>query len=121
MGRLTTHVLDTAQGKPAAGVFVSLYWVEIADEVEGHEEVLSARTNADGRTDGPLLDGRGFRAGTYELLFFVGEYFAAQPVATAEPPFYDLITLRFTVADAAADYHVPLLVSPWAYSTYRGS
>lgn len=121
MGRLTTHVLDTAQGKPAAGVFVSLYCIEMADGAEGHGELLSVRTNADGRTDAPLLEGRRFRAGTYELLFFVGEYFATQPVATAKPPFYDLITLRFTVADAEAGYHVPLLVSPWAYSTYRGS
>ena len=121
MGRLTTHMLDTAQGKPAAGVFVSLYWIEIADGVEGHEELLSVRTNADGRTNEPLLEGRRFRAGTYELLFFVGEYFATASAATGDPPFYDLITVRFTVSDADADYHVPLLVSPWAYTTYRGS
>lgn len=121
MGKLTTHVLDTAQGVPAAGVFLSLYRVEMRGDAEGRQELRSVRTNADGRTDGPLLDGRRFEAGTYELVFFVGDYFAGQPVATSVPPFYDVITLRFTVADAAADYHVPLLVSPWAYTTYRGS
>ncbi|MBA2278079.1 MAG: hydroxyisourate hydrolase [Chloroflexia bacterium] len=121
MGTLTTHVLDTAQGKPAAGVFLTLYRLEIDGDTESHREVVSTTTNADGRTAAPLLADREFTAGTYDLLFFVGDYFSNQPVVTSEPPFYDLVTLRFTVSDAGTDYHVPLLVSPWSYTTYRGS
>ena len=117
MGRLTTHVLDTAQGVPAAGVHVALYRVNHEERVEiGHFV-----TNRDGRVDGPLLEGEALVAGTYELAFDVAAYFRDQPVATADPPFLDVVTIRFTVADPAAHCHVPLLVSPWAYSTYRGS
>ena len=105
----------------AAGVLVSLYWIEVEDGVRGHRELVSTRTNADGRTEEALVEGARFAAGTYELIFSVDEYFAGQDVARSDPPFYDLVTVRFTVADAEANYHVPLLISPWAYSTYRGS
>ncbi len=115
MGRLTTHVLDTAQGIPAAGVRLELRRIVGADR----EPVGQFVTNADGRIDGPLLDGD--IAGTWEIAFEVEDYFRKQPVAVADPPFLDIVTLRFTIADPDAHYHVPLLVSPWAYSTYRGS
>jgi 5-hydroxyisourate hydrolase len=117
MGRLTTHVLDTAQGRPAAGMATQLWRVTGADV----ELVKEAVTNEDGRIDEPLLDSETFVAGTYQLVFAVGAYFAGQPVTVADPPFLDVITIRFSVADADDHYHVPLLVSPWSYSTYRGS
>jgi 5-hydroxyisourate hydrolase len=111
-GRLTTHVLDTARGRPAAGLAVELA------RVDGERTVLkSVRTNGDGRTDAPLLEGEELRAGTYELVFGVGDYFGE----AADPPFLDRVPIRFGIADAGAHYHVPLLASPWAYSTYRGS
>jgi hydroxyisourate hydrolase len=110
-GRLTTHVLDTAHGRPAAGVAVELVRLGAAGEVT----LASTTTNADGRTDAPLLEG--LEAGTYELRFAVGPYFAQG----GEPPFLDVIPVRFGVSDPEAHHHVPLLVSPWAYSTYRGS
>ncbi|MGH2532596.1 MAG: hydroxyisourate hydrolase [Thermomicrobiales bacterium] len=116
MGQLTTHVLDTAQGKPAAGMAIQL-WRVAGDEVVLQQEAV---TNEDGRVDGPLLDGDAFGAGTYQLIFAVGEYFAGQPVSVAEPAFLDVVTIRFSVANADDHYHVPLLISPWAYSTYRG-
>lgn len=116
MGRLTTHVLDTARGLPGAGIQVDLY------AVAGESKLLkSAKTNQDGRCDSPLLEGGEFAAGVYELVFHAGRYFAAQKVALADPPFLDQVVLRFGVADPDAHYHVPLLVSPWSYSTYRGS
>ena len=115
MGRLSTHVLDTARGRPAAGVPVTLHRIA-ADGVR--HRVAEAVTDADGRTDAPLLAGDAFTAGTYELTFEVGAYFA--DIAPGAP-FLDAVPLRFTVADANAHYHVPLLVSPWSYSTYRGS
>lgn len=123
MGRLTTHALDTAQGQPAAGMAIELWRIGTAD---GERSLLaSVRTNADGRTDAPLLDGDAFVPGVYELIFAVGEYFAAQglstAVHTASPPFLDRVPVRFGIADPSAHYHVPLLCSPWAYSTYRGS
>ncbi len=114
MGRLTTHVLDTAHGRPAAGVAIELWRV---GEGERRALVASARTNSDGRTDGPLLAGDALTAGVYELVFAVGPYFADG----GAPPFLDRVLVRFGVSDPAAHYHVPLLVSPWAYSTYRGS
>lgn len=117
-GRLTTHVLDTAQGRPAAGLALSLWRLDAAG---GREAVVAATTNADGRTDAPLLSGDALLPGTYELLFDLGSYFASQQVAAGEPPFLSLVPVRFTIADAQAHYHVPLLASPWAYSTYRGS
>ncbi|GAA0501286.1 hydroxyisourate hydrolase [Deinococcus depolymerans] len=116
---LSTHVLDTARGRPAAGIPVELR------EVQGGTRTLVTRTvtNADGRTDGPLIARGALRRGTFELTFHVAPYFAelVGAVPGAGEPFLDEITLRFTVADADAHYHVPLLVSPWSYSTYRGS
>lgn len=117
MGRLTTHVLDTARGKPAAGVRITLY----RNLGERYALIGDTLTNADGRCDAPLLEGAAFTPGRYRLLFGVGEYFAAQGVALPDPPFVDEIPLDVGVADATAHYHVPLLVSPWSYSTYRGS
>ena len=115
MGRLTTHVLDTAQGKPGAGIRIDLYRNE-AERVH----VKTVFTNQDGRTDGPLLEGADFQTGTWELEFKVDDYFARSGSATDKPPFLDRVTLRFTAAKDT-HYHVPLLVSPWSYSTYRGS
>ncbi|WP_046868277.1 hydroxyisourate hydrolase [Microvirga massiliensis] len=117
MGRLSTHVLDTASGRPAAGVRIELFRLEGAQR----EPLLTATTNADGRTEAPLLAGEAFRAGTYELVFHVGDYFRARATATADPPFLDLVPLRVGLAEPDGHYHVPLLVSPWSYSTYRGS
>ena len=112
MGRLTTHVLDTAAGKPAAGVRVVLR--------RDGALVAEGRTNADGRLDKPLLDGAAFKPGSYEMSFHVGDYFRARGTTLADPAFLDVIPLRFAMADDA-HYHVPLLVSPYGYSTYRGS
>jgi len=116
-GRLTTHVLDTMHGKPAAGLAVSLFRINGKDR----ELVLSARTNADGRCDAPLLSGPAMRPGVYELVFDVAGYFREAGVALEDPPFLDRIPLRFGLSNAGQHYHVPLLVSPFAYSTYRGS
>jgi 5-hydroxyisourate hydrolase len=115
MGRLTTHVLDTASGGPACNVNVRLF--ALGDE---REMVASATTNDDGRTPEVLLDGKVMTTGTYELEFDVGAYFRARGASLAEPPFLDTIVIRFALR-ADEDYHVPLLVSPWSYSTYRGS
>ncbi|HEY8283384.1 MAG TPA: hydroxyisourate hydrolase [Chloroflexota bacterium] len=118
MGRLTTHVLDTAQGRPAANLEITLWGLG----ADGERRLLKvARTNADGRPNTPLLEGFDCAPGRYELIFAVGEYFAAQGVAAADPPFLDQVPVRFAISDPGAHYHVPLLVSPWAYSTYRGS
>jgi 5-hydroxyisourate hydrolase len=112
--KLTTHVLDTAHGRPAAGLRVVL--TRLADGA-----VLADRvTNSDGRVDDPLLDGPEARPGPYELAFHVAGYFREQGAPLAEPPFLDVVPIRFAMAQDA-HYHVPLLVSPWAYSTYRGS
>lgn len=117
MGKLTTHVLDTAHGRPGAGIALALFRIAgTRREPIGH-----ALTNADGRCDAPLLEGAALTAGVYELDFAVGDYFAGQGLALPQPRFLDLVTLRFGVADPAAHYHVPLLVSPYGYSTYRGS
>jgi 5-hydroxyisourate hydrolase len=115
-GRLTTHVLDTAHGRPAADVALELARLGPGG---GDRRVLrTLRTNADGRTDAPLLEGDEFAAGVYELVFDVGEYFEG---AGGEPPFLDRVPVRFGIANPDAHYHVPLLASPWSYSTYRGS
>jgi 5-hydroxyisourate hydrolase len=115
-GRLTTHVLDTAQGRPARDVAIELV------RLDGDPELVrSVRTNAEGRTDEPLLEGDELRVGTYELRFAVGAYFAGQALAVDDPPFLDIVPVRVSVAHPDAHYHVPLLASPWAYSTYRGS
>jgi hydroxyisourate hydrolase len=118
-GRLTTHVLDTARGRPAEGMAVELFRHPPADGVP--ERVTSARTNADGRTDEPLLASGELRAGSYELVFDVGAYFADAGLASSDEPFLGLVPVRFGIADPDASYHVPLLASPWSYSTYRGS
>ena len=117
MGKLTTHVLDTASGKPGAGIAVSLF------RLVGESLQLIDRftTNTDGRCDQPLLSDGALEVGQYELQFHVGDYFAQQNVALSSPRFLDVVPLRFGIADATAHYHVPLLVSPWSYSTYRGS
>jgi 5-hydroxyisourate hydrolase len=117
MGTLSTHVIDTAGGKPAGGMVVELYQVTAA----GPALVKRAVTNADGRCGSPLLSGAALRPGQYQLVFGAGDYFAAQGADLPAPRFIDRITLAFGVADGAEDYHVPLLVSPWSYSTYRGS
>lgn len=116
MGRLSTHVLDTARGLPAAGVVVRLHRME----GERAEPVTERLTNADGRTDTPLLSGT-LAPGRYRLTFEAGEYFRRTGVALPDPPFVDAVQLHFGIADPDGHYHVPLLVSPWAYSTYRGS
>ena len=118
-GRLTTHVLDTARGRPAAGLAVGLW--RLGADAEGRELVRRARTNADGRTEAPLLAGEELTAGVYELVFAVGDFFAADGLATEGVPFLDRVPVRFGISDPDAHYHVPLLASPWAYSTYRGS
>jgi 5-hydroxyisourate hydrolase len=115
--KLSTHVLDTAHGRPAAGLKIELWSLTGG----GRALLKTAHTNADGRTDQPLLGPEDMRAGEYELVFFVGDYFAANPTAAAPIRFLDRVPVRFGIADATASYHVPLLVSPWAYSTYRGS
>ena len=114
MGWLSTHVLDTARGVPAAGVRVVLYRVSGT----GHRKLGEFVTNADGRVEGPLLEGGGFSAGSYELVFCAGNYLRGQGLSG---DFLDEIPVRFAVADGTAHYHVPLLLSPFGYSTYRGS
>lgn len=115
MGRLSTHVLDTAHGCPAAGMGFELRRAGEAGAI------LQGHTNADGRYDGPLLAADALCAGRYELVFDVAAYFRGRGVELPDPPFLDRVTLAFGIADASAHYHVPLLVSPWSYSTYRGS
>ncbi len=116
MGRLTTHVLDTANGRPASGLVISLFRCH----ERGRELILETKTNDDGRIDGPLLENDAFKAGTYELEFKAGDYFRKLGVELPDPPFLDDVVLRFGLA-ADEHYHVPLLVSPFSYSTYRGS
>ena len=118
MAKLSTHVLDTAHGKPAAAMRLELYRVKGSGELE---LVKRSTTNLDGRTDEPLLADDELRVGIYEIQFHVAEYFDSQGAVLAKPPFLDLIPIRFAIADDSGNYHVPLLVSPWGYSTYRGS
>ncbi|HTY88930.1 MAG TPA: hydroxyisourate hydrolase [Candidatus Acidoferrum sp.] len=115
--KLSTHVLDTANGCPAAGMRIELWALAGQDRTL----VTTAKTNADGRTDAPLLAGDEMKTGAYEILFFVGDYFAAKSATLPKTRFLDRVPVRFGIADAGASYHVPLLCSPWAYSTYRGS
>lgn len=117
MGRLSTHVLDTAAGRPAAGMRVDF----MRREGDRYVLVKTVHTNKDGRTDEPLMQAEAMQAGQYELVFHVADYFRNAGAALADPPFLDQIPLRFAIADAQAHYHVPLLCSPWSYSTYRGS
>jgi 5-hydroxyisourate hydrolase len=118
-GRLTTHVLDTVHGRPAAGLAIELYRID--PETDSRERLTAVRTNGEGRTEGPLLSGDALQSGIYELVFDVGDYFAAVGRANAPIPFLNKIPVRFGIADPEANYHIPLLASPWAYSTYRGS
>jgi 5-hydroxyisourate hydrolase len=115
-GKLTTHVLDTARGCPATGIGISLSMI-----TPRPERICDAVTNSDGRCDRPLLESEAFLPGTYELVFRVGRYFAEHFKDLPNPPFLDEIVLRFGVAASDHHYHVPLLVSPYGYSTYRGS
>jgi 5-hydroxyisourate hydrolase len=117
MARLSTHVLDTAGGVPAAGVRIALSVRTSA----GWQVIKTAVTNADGRTDEPLLSGATIPVGTYRLAFHVGDYFRQRGTALPDPAFIDCVPIEFGIADAGGHYHVPLLVSPWSYSTYRGS
>jgi 5-hydroxyisourate hydrolase len=116
MGRLTTHVLDTATGKPAAGLKIELW------SAGGSRALIKTLlTNHDGRADKPILENEAFKPGKYELVFFAGDYLRANGVNLPEPAFLDVVPIRFGIADASAHYHVPLLISPYGYSTYRGS
>ena len=116
MGHLTTHVLDTAHGRPGADMRIELFRFG-----EGRECVADATTNADGRCERPLLEGAALIAGTYELVFHAGDYFAGLGLQLSNPPFLDRVAIRFGIANPAEHYHVPLLISPYGYSTYRGS
>jgi 5-hydroxyisourate hydrolase len=117
MGKLTTHVLDTAAGIPARNMKVELHRLD-----SGAPELLATlQTNSEGRAPSPLLEGESLNTGSYALTFHVADYFRARGTALPDPPFLDEIVIRFGIADAGQHYHVPLLVSPWSYSTYRGS
>lgn len=116
-GFLTTHVLDTYSGLPAAGMTIDFF----VKEGDGYKLVKTVKTNADGRTDAPVLGKDAFKPGSYQLVFHVAEYFAGIGAKTASPAFLDNVPIQFTLSDGAAHYHVPLLTSPWSYSTYRGS
>jgi len=116
-GRLSTHVLDTHAGRPAVGISVELY--EFAGE-RAHR-IANAITNADGRTDSPLIGGRPLPIGRYELRFAIGNHFRSRGIDSGDPPFLDIVPLRFSIAAPEGHYHVPLLCTPWSYSTYRGS
>ncbi len=116
-GRLTTHVLDTSTGRPAVGLAISLSKI---DPEAQPTALVEAKTNEQGRTDRPLLEGQLFEIGRYELSFAVGDYYAEQGATVSDPPFLDVIAVRFALAELTS-YHVPLLVTPWAYSVYRGS
>jgi 5-hydroxyisourate hydrolase len=123
LGKLTTHILDVSAGKPAAQVRIDLYKVEKGrpEAAQTATKLRSVTTNSDGRCDEPLLSGADFAAGEYALEFHIGEYFDALGLALPEPKFIDIVVISFGVADGDANYHVPLLVSPYGYSTYRGS
>ncbi|MCP4330311.1 MAG: hydroxyisourate hydrolase [Alphaproteobacteria bacterium] len=117
MGRLTTHVLDAARGVPGAGIAIDLYRMEDGERVH----IAATETNGDGRCNGPLLEGEGFAAGVYELVFQTAAYFRNSDIELPDPPFLDAVVVRFGVSDTESHYHVPILVSPWSYTTYRGS
>lgn len=117
MGTLTTHVLDTTIGEPAEGMHIDF----AVREESGWRHIKTMRTDADGRSKEPLLSGTDMRAGEYELAFHVADYFRSKGQHVADPPFLDVVPLRFGIADTNAHYHVPLLCTPWSYTTYRGS
>jgi 5-hydroxyisourate hydrolase len=116
MGKLSTHVLDTSQGKPGAGVVVELYLLGAA----GRTLLKRDTTNGDGRCTAPLLEGDQMQPGQYELVFAAGDYFASQGVELPAPRFVDRVTIAFGIAHADQNYHVPLVVTPWSYAPYRG-
>jgi 5-hydroxyisourate hydrolase len=118
MGKLSTHVLDTAAGRPAAGMRLTLHRIE---EKGARHLLKTAMTNADGRTDELLLSAAEMVAGRFELTFFVEDYFTGKGIVLPTPSFLDQVPIRFGISDIEANYHVPLLVTPWSYSTYRGS
>jgi len=117
MGKLTTHVLDTASGKPGAGMKIELSVLEGG----GWRKLKSVQTNADGRTDAPLLEDSALAKGQYRLVFDLAAYYRCQGATLPDPPFLDRVPLRFGIADVSLHYHVPMLCSPWGYTTYRGS
>ena len=117
-GRLSTHVLDTHKGAPAQGVALELHELSSAGD---SRLVVAVTTNSDGRTDAPLISGRPLPIGRYELRFGIGDYFSERGVPLADPPFLDIVSVRFSIAEAEGHYHVPLVVTPWSYSTYRGN
>lgn len=119
--RLTTHVLDTANGQPAGALRIELWRIDGNDKREQRTLLHSQLTNEDGRTAEPMLAGDEMTAGVYELVFDLGQYFADRGEANAAIPFLGRVPIRFGISDPTAHYHVPLLASPWAYSTYRGS
>lgn len=116
-GRLTTHVLDTALGRPGAGIRIELWSLDRTADAP----LITATTNADGRTDAPLLSGENFMTGRYELRFHIGPFFTANGSGDGAASLYDIIPIRFIVTDLEGHYHIPLLASPWSYTTYRGS
>lgn len=117
MGKLSTHVLDTSQGKPAAGLKIDLFFLG----GESRQHLASYTTNADGRTDASLMEAEDMAVGVFELVFHVGDYFDALDIALPSPKFLDKVPIRFGISDVEQSYHVPLLLSPFGYSTYRGS
>lgn len=117
VAKLSTHVLDAWQGRPAAGVRIDLF----ALEPEGPRLIVTARTNADGRTGAPLLEGDAVKRGRYRIVFHVGDHFRAAGAVLADPPFVDRVPVDFGIAEVGGSYHVPLVCTPWSYSTYRGS
>ncbi|NKB37113.1 MAG: hydroxyisourate hydrolase [Gammaproteobacteria bacterium] len=116
MGQLTTHILDTMHGKPAAGVRVELYSLDAE-----RRHIKTVATNSDGRCDAPLLDSDEIKQGNWEIAFHIGEYFKNEKIDALDTPFLTEVPVRFGIDDVDAHYHVPLLVSPWSYTTYRGS
>lgn len=116
-GRLTTHVLDTANGRPASGMEIELWRIELTELTL----LKGVVTGEDGRPDSSLLEGADFKTGVYELVFRVGAYFTLMGFVAPDPPFLDRVQVRFGIAEPDGHYHVPLLVSPWSYSTYKGS
>lgn len=116
MGKLSTHILDTVHGGPAANVAIELYSMDPAPKL-----LVSARTNADGRTDAPLLRDTEVKRGRYRLIFHIGEHFRSLGMSLPDPAFVDVVPIDFGIAEEGGNYHVPLLCSPWTYSTYRGS
>lgn len=117
MGRLSTHVLDTMHGSPARNMLIELFSIDDSESTL----IKKFHTNHDGRSDAPLLEAERLKKGVYELVFHAGDYFASQGIELAEPRFIDQVTIRFGIANPSENYHVPLLVTPWAWSTYRGS